>query len=204
MCSGKYCTQHWGGLNWAQRYFQAEVAPFTQVTLTISLTIPDIVSNAPGRRLKTNRKFSEMKMVISELAHVLARRQGLTDLRVAVNVHFEERLFNAEMEEALGLDITELLQDEHMKELIGRSACWLLGPFEQIHNLEKAEYKVGITGLKKPPNITWNDGLIKFLAAVTMQSTARRSSRRKGDSAARPDEQEPEEPEELYVSDFTE
>lgn len=145
MCSRKYCTQHFEGQTWAARYFKTELAHFTDVKLTVSLTLQDIVSNAPGRRLRTNRKFAQMKLVVSHLADALAELNGLTDLDVAVNVHFEERLYS-DIEEALGLDIAELLQDEHMKELIGRSACWLLGPFNRIHNLKKAEYKVGITG----------------------------------------------------------
>lgn len=45
-------------------------------------------------------------------------------------------------------------------------------------------------GLKNPPEITWNDGLVRFLNAVTTQSTARRSSRARGNSAARPEDPE--------------
>lgn len=151
MCSRKYCTQHFEGQNWAMRYFQTQLAHFTEVKLTISLTLQDIVSNAPGRRLRTNQKFTQMKLVVSELAHALAGLKGLTDMEVVVNVHFEEKLYT-DMEEALGMDIAELLQDEHMKELIGRSVCWLLGPYNQIHNLKIAEYEVGITGMHFPDN----------------------------------------------------
>lgn len=170
-------------------YFRVELARFTEVKLTISLTLQDIVSNAPGRRLRTNQEFTQMKLVVSELAHALAGSKGLAELEVGVNIHFEEKLYT-DMEEALGMDIAELLQDEHMKELIGRSACWLLGPFNQIHNLKKAGYEVGILGLKNPPEITWNDGLVRFLHAVTTQSTARRSSRARGNSVAQSDDPE--------------
>lgn len=136
-------------------YFRIELARFTEVKLTISLTLQDIVSNAPGRRLRANQKLTQMKLVVSELAHALAGSKGLAELEVGVNIHFEEKLYT-DMEEALGMDIAELLQDEHMKELIGRSACWLLGPFNQIHNLRKAEYEVGITGTLDRYQSLWN------------------------------------------------
>ncbi|TLD18277.1 Mitogen-activated protein kinase [Venturia nashicola] len=195
MCSKKYCTQHFEGQYWAAKYFQTQLAHFTTVKLAVSLTLQDIVSNAPGRRLRTNQKFTQMKLVVCELAHALAALKGLTVIDVTVNVHFEEKLYT-DMEEALGMDIAELLQDHHMKELIGRSVVWLLGPFNQIHNLKTADYGVGITGLKNPPVITWNSGLVKFLNEVATQSISRRSGRARGNPIARPEDQD------LDFSDF--
>ncbi|TID13247.1 Mitogen-activated protein kinase [Venturia nashicola] len=174
---------------------ETQLAHFTTVKLAVSLTLQDIVSNAPGRRLRTNQKFTQMKLVVCELAHALAALKGLTVIDVTVNVHFEEKLYT-DMEEALGMDIAELLQDHHMKELIGRSVVWLLGPFNQIHNLKTADYGVGITGLKNPPVITWNSGLVKFLNEVATQSISRRSGRARGNPIARPEDQD------LDFSDF--
>ncbi|RDI77018.1 hypothetical protein Vi05172_g13000 [Venturia inaequalis] len=171
--------------SWAARYFNTQLAHFTDVKLTISLTLQHVVSNIPGRRSRIYQKFMDMKHVVSELAHALAALEGLTDIDVTVNVHFEEKL-SADMEEALGMDIAELLEDEHMKELIGQSVCTLLGPFDQIHNLKTADYGVAITGLKNPPVITWNSGLVKLLNEVALQSISRRSGRARGNSSARP------------------
>ncbi|KAE9961504.1 hypothetical protein BLS_001912 [Venturia inaequalis] len=185
MCSRKYRTHHFEGQSWAARYFNTQLAHFTDVKLTISLTLQHVVSNIPGRRSRIYQKFMDMKHVVSELAHALAALEGLTDIDVTVNVHFEEKL-SADMEEALGMDIAELLEDEHMKELIGQSVCTLLGPFDQIHNLKTADYGVAITGLKNPPVITWNSGLVKLLNEVALQSISRRSGRARGNSSARP------------------
>lgn len=97
-------------------------------------------------------ELTQTKRVVAELARALATMNGLTEIDATVNVLFEEELY-ADMEEALGLDIIELFRDGNMKESIGRSVCWLLGPFNRIHNLNTADYRVGITGTHFPDNL---------------------------------------------------
>jgi hypothetical protein len=94
-------------------------------------------------------------------------------------------------------DVADLLADWGVRELIGKSVVWLLGPFNQIHNLEAAKFDVGVTGmlcpsdqtysrikiilgLDNPPQITWNDGLVEFLNTIKTETTARRSTRDRG------------------------
>jgi hypothetical protein len=146
MCSRKYRTQHFKGQEGAAEYFKAQLVHFTSIKLSIGLTLEDIIVRVAGRHLRSSPKFMQMKLVVSELAHRLADREDLKDLEVAVQVHFDAETYAGDLE----VDVADLLADWGVRELIGKSAVWLLGPFNQIHNLEAAKFSVGVTGMLCP------------------------------------------------------
>lgn len=176
---------------------------FTSVKLTVWLTVQDIISNAARRRHRAKSSFTRMRWIVSELASCLADINELGELEVSMNIHFDMELYEG-LEEALGVNVRSLLQYAHMNELIGRSARWLMSPFYRIHNLTGAKFNVDITGvlfpslchidrrytdcdtgLTNPPEIIWNDGLVRFLDTIIKETMSRRSSRVRGSSSVR-------------------